>query len=492
VKRALFASVVVVVLAVAAVAAVPLIEQRAADRIKAQMEADGMTRVASVEVELFARSVALSDLRSRRVGDITIRHWRASGLSWPLGELLRGRIPLSGWRLGDPLRADRVELHDLKIADADGARWSVGSLVFEGFDLAPYDGEIEPGPDRAMVLGARVLQALSLRRLEERDVTYTAGHGGPTVSIDSFVLDGLDNGVVGSFALTNFESRERTAGEPIFRLSDLEGKRIDFSRIVSAVSSADWEPGAPRGRLEVESLSASGFGGSLLAHHGASLDAITYQSERRGAGRLRWQTRVAGFVLRPAQHGQESLPARMIMQSMGLDELKLEFDCSGVGDRTKGELTVDRCALAGPGLGELDVAFTLVQPDEPFWRALNEGEPGFLYDSKVGLGAARLVIADKGLLDRTLRAIAATTGQPTAATRAELAREVRRFQPTGVLITEDMTKLLDTVARFIERGGILTISARPDPPFGLDRLSYLASPGPDLVEVLGLSATLSR
>ena len=35
--------------------------------------------------------------------------------------------------------------------------------------------------------------------------------------------------------------------------------------------------------------------------------------------------------------------------------------------------------------------------------------------------------------------------------RANLAQEVRRYQPPGVLITEDMTKLLDTVARFVEQ-----------------------------------------
>jgi hypothetical protein len=48
------------------------------------------------------------------------------------------------------------------------------------------------------------------------------------------------------------------------------------------------------------------------------------------------------------------------------------------------------------------------------------------------------------------------------------------------------------VARFVETGGTLTIDAKPDPPVGLDRVSYLRTPGPDWVSVLGLSATLSR
>ena len=60
-----------------------------------------------------------------------------------------------------------------------------------------------------------------------------------------------------------------------------------------------------------------------------------------------------------------------------------------------------------------------------------------------------------------------------------------------MLITEDMTRLLDTVARFVEKGGTLTIEARPDPPFGIDKVRYLQTPGPDLVTLLGLSAAVA-
>ena len=68
---------------------------------------------------------------------------------------------------------------------------------------------------------------------------------------------------------------------------------------------------------------------------------------------------------------------------------------------------------------------------------------------------------------------------------------MRRYQPPGILITDDLTKLLDTVARFIESGGTLTLEAKPETPLGIDKLAYLRRPGPDLVNMLGLSATLS-
>ena len=73
-----------------------------------------------------------------------------------------------------------------------------------------------------------------------------------------------------------------------------------------------------------------------------------------------------------------------------------------------------------------------------------------------------------------------------------LGREIRRFQPAGVLITQELSMLLDTVARFVEQGGTLTLEARPEPPLAVERIDYLMSPGADLVNALGLKATLAR
>ena len=112
--------------------------------------------------------------------------------------------------------------------------------------------------------------------------------------------------------------------------------------------------------------------------------------------------------------------------------------------------------------------------------------------TKASLASARLVLADKSLLQRSLQAKARLSGQPLAADRAALAAEIRRYQPPGVLITQDMSKMLDTIARFVEQGGTLTIDAAPKPPLGLEKLDYLLKPGADLVNALGLTATVSR
>src|SRR5262249_49511589 len=148
------------------------------------------------------------------------------------------------------------------------------------------------------------------------------------------------------------------------------------------------------------------------------------------------RTRIEGFVLAPPLRGLEGVSLRLALQAMGLKEITAEFDCAGVEDRGKDELVVDRCALTSPGLGEIEFSMRVVKADRTFWSALDDGDTLMMLDSDAALAAARLVLADKSLLDRGLRAIASVTGQPAAATRAAWAREVRRYQPTGVLISQ--------------------------------------------------------
>ena len=128
--------------------------------------------------------------------------------------------------------------------------------------------------------------------------------------------------------------------------------------------------------------------------------------------------------------------------------------------------------------------------DAAFWNAVDTGDPALLANSALAFGSARLVLADKTLLERSIRALSAYSGQPAPLVRAELAQEVRRFQPPGVLISEQMTRLLDTAARFVEKGGTLTVELKPDPPLGLDKLQRLMTPGFDLVDLLGVTASL--
>ena len=89
-RKAFVAAAAVIVIVGLGAAALPLAEEYSARQIKAGIEAGGST-VEAVEVGLLARRVTLHKLHVRQVGDVSIGRWEASGLSWPLGELLRGR-----------------------------------------------------------------------------------------------------------------------------------------------------------------------------------------------------------------------------------------------------------------------------------------------------------------------------------------------------------------------------------------------------------------
>ena len=488
-KSAIFAAVAIVVVG-AGVAALPVAQRYVAGEIKAQIEREGAGSVGEVEVGFLDRRLTLHDVRSKEANGLSAKRWEVTGFAWPLGELLRGRTPFTGIRLGDPFRADRVEVNDLRIAANGGQSWAFGTVVLEGLDLARFDANLPPGPFQPGMIGARLLKALSLRRFEERDAIYTAPFSANTVGFVQLTGENLERGKLGGFALSRLEATSKAAHEPSFALGGVKASGIDMGRILTAMSDASWRPGMPVGRLVVEHLDASGFGGELFQRYGISLGAVRIDTTHEGAEISRTATKVDGFVMAPPSRGIEGLQMRIVMMAMGLKELKLALACDGKEDRTRGEVAIERCALTGDDLGELNLTGRLVNADAIFWRALDSGNAAELNGTRTALGEAKVVLADKGLLERSMRALSATSGQSSSATRANMAREIRRYQPPNVLITDDLTRLLETVARFVEKGGTLTLDALPDPPFGLDKVQYQQQPGPDLLSLLGLTASV--
>jgi len=491
-KKSVIVAAVAIAVAGIAVAVVPIAEEYAAARIKAEIERDSGATVGKVEVGLFARRIAMNDVKSRLGAEVTIGRWEASGLAWPLEELLRGRTPLAGFQWGDPLKAERIELRDVHVVDpAVGTNWSLSALAIDGFNLARFDVDYE-GPYRFLALFSRAMAALSIRRLEQDNVVFAMPGSGDTFGVAKTVLERYDGGLVASIVSRGTEATAKDGKAPLFKIDDIETIGLDLRRILAAFSSDDWSPGAPIGQLKVERATATGFSGDTLSRYGVSLGAVKIETVRESDKISRSSARIEGFVLAPPLRSLESLQLRLVLQTMGLRELRLGFDCNSTEDRARAEITIDRCALVGTDLAEINLTARVVGADEEFWRAVDDGDSAALYDSKAALASARLVLADKSLLERALKALATTTGQPVATTRSNLARDIRRFQPPDVLITQDLTQLLDTVARFVEQGGTLTVDALPDPPLGIDKIDYLASPGADLVNALGLSAKVSR
>jgi hypothetical protein len=482
----------IVVIGVAA-AAVPILEHQAAAQVKAEIERDGITKVGRIEVSLLDRRITVLDMKASGNGaKNAIGRWQASGLAWPLGELLQGRTPLAGLRWGDPLRADRIELKDLDITDdADGSRWTFQSLVIDGFDLARFDGSYN-GRFPWQVRVARALGALAMRRLEVNNLVVALPRTGDTFGVATTVLEGYDRGRIASLTMKSLEATAKGEPAALYKIDEAKGNGMDWSRLIGSMASADWHPAAPLGRIHVENASLSGFGGEMLARYGISLSSISLETMHDSDKVSRSRTRIAGFVLAPPLRSLQGLQARLALQTMGLKEVKLDLDCAGTEDRAKGELVVGPCTLVGPGLGEIEFTTRIVDADDDFWHALDEGGLLTLGQSRAGLGSARLVLADRSLLERGLKALSTTTGRSLAETRSNLAREIRLYQPADILISQDMTNLLDTIARFVEQGGTLTVEAKPEPPLDLDGIRSLLRPGADLVRLLGVSASLSR
>ncbi|MDB5489203.1 MAG: hypothetical protein JWQ58_2918 [Reyranella sp.] len=471
-------------------AAIPFAEDYAATRLKAGL-AQGGVKVETVKVGLLDRSITLRNVAGGPNGELKIDEWEASGLAWPLDELLKGRAPIGGLAWGDPLQVARFHMRNFRLAEADaGDAWTIGELTATNLDLPRYDAVYE-GPFRNEVMVARLLGVLSVDRLDQSDLVHV-GFDQTTHAVARLSVSGYARGLIDAFEMKGFQVKPAGARMAGLMVADTTARGIDLRRPIGLASSIDWEPGAPIGRVPVAEGRMSGFGGDLMTRYGMSLGSVSLATVREGAEMSRSRMRIEDFVLAPSLRSVEALGMRMVLQSMNLKEVRLGFDCSSIEDRARHVVKVEECKLSGTDLAEISFTAQVIETDDEFWRALDEADLFALLGTKAALQSAKLVIADKSLLQRSLQAKARLSGQPAAAERAALAAEIRRYQPPGVLITQDMSKLLDSVARFVEQGGTLTLEAAPQPALGLEKLDYLLKPGADLVNALGLTATVSR
>lgn len=488
-KKLAIAVAVLVSLVALGIAVVPFAQDYAARRIKLELERDESVRVGRVEVDLFGRAVELVDVTVGFNDEYKVGNLRMSGLAWPLGELLRGATPFAGWRLGDPLIVGRLRLTNAIIQDVEGdsGTWTVGELVADRVNLRrndAADGDIMYGH----MIAARLLKALSVQRVELSEIGHVSSDEAAFAAA-SLVIEDFERGVLGSLALKDFQARAGRESAPLISIGEVEAKAIDLRRQLDAMASLEWEPGAPVGRVPVARARVSGFGGEALARYGLSIGPITVETMHETAELSRTRTRVEEVVLAPSLRSIEAIGARVVMQAMKLNEVRVSFDCSVTDDRVSREVTLDGCVLSAANLAEATLTGRLNGVDEAFWRGLDSSS---FQDSTANFVAAKLIIVDKSLLQRGLQAKAMMSGKTATVERAVLAAEIRRYQPPDVLISEDMTRLLDTLARFVEQGGTLTIDAAPQPPLALENSEYLLTPGADLVNALGLSATVTR
>jgi hypothetical protein len=106
----------------------------------------------------------------KRAGDIIIGRWEASGLAWPMSELIAGRTPFSGLKLGDPFQAGHIELHDLTAVDKN-MQWTIASVAIDDLRLERYQPVL--GEGQLTALSMRIMKAASVGRLEQKQSVFT-------------------------------------------------------------------------------------------------------------------------------------------------------------------------------------------------------------------------------------------------------------------------------------------------------------------------------
>lgn len=483
-RRSLVAVIVISGLAGLGAVSVPFLEDQSALRIKETVDRSGSHTVGSVDVSLLARRVTFHDMRNRNAPDFAIGRMQVSGLAWPLGDLLSGRLPYADYRPGDPLRADRIQIDDARFSTAI-EQTTIKSMTIDAVDLGGYDGavhELSKDPDvmQNAALQARLLAGLSMGKVQMTQFTHSVKNL-HDVRSDRISMDRVDHGRVGSFTASNMTFV--TPGNEGVDVAEFKVTDLDFRRLLKNTSSPSLGLFGPVGHADVGSMYLAGFGGKFLSRYGLALDGIGFTSTEEGPGESRNQFRVDGLVFTLPREANDMGPMAKLMQQAGLKELKIGLDCRFSSSRPKAILSFERCALAGPAIGEVDFTASLVEVDKAFWKAFDEYEPAFMNGSGISVDSARLRVMDRGIVDFSLKAMSIS--------RSDAAREIRRFQPPSVLISQDMTALLDTVAGFVEKGGVLTIDANPDSPIALNASRRLFTRGADLMSMLGLSASRS-
>lgn len=471
---------------VAAVQAIPLVEQHLVRQIRARLEQRADIKVTEISIDLLKRRITLIEAAVWAHLDeepvMAAERVEVRGVGWPLAELLAGRTPFSGWKLGDPVNAERIEALNLMVNEGQGVKWNAESAVIEGVELSRYRAD-QPA------LGAHFLSALKVRRIDAHNVTFESDTGeGMRVFTTSVAVDNVNRGRIATvtFLDTGISDPAAEGDTPALSVEEVTLSDIDLTPVLD-----NRKAGKATGRPLTKTISLSGFGGDLMKRYSVSFDRILVETVRESADVTRTKARAEGLAVRPPE-GIAGLAMRIAMMSIGLSEITASLECAGREDRNKAELEVGKCVLNSPGLAEASFTARIVDGDEAFWQALDGGNSLTLADSKAALGSVELMVRDDSLLGRLVKLYADTSGQEVAAARRQLAGEIRRFAPTDVLITEDLGKILDAVARFVERGGTLTVTAKPEPALTFERLLALQGNGPDLVDLLGLKAVQSR
>lgn len=200
-----------------------------------------------------------------------------------------------------------------------------------------------------------------------------------------------------------------------------------------------------------------------------TLDTLKLTHSASEAGRIELSLDTRGFAT--------TLPAGSDFADLGIDELAGDFTAVYAYDPGAGELAVREVSLAIDGLGKLSgtIAISGV-PD--IRRVAPRPEQAAM---QTALREASISWADAGLMDKAFAKAAQEQGTTVTQLRAQTSREVRA-------VVDPQTA--QSLAAFIEHGGILEVTARPDRPAPFEGIAMAAMLQPKMLrEGLNLQVT---
>ena len=154
--------------------------------------------------------------------------------------------------------------------------------------------------------------------------------------------------------------------------------------------------------------SATGFGGELFKRYGISLGSISLADRREVSDKVsRSRTRIEGFVLAPPLRGLEGLQLRLALQAMGLKEREGSIStATGTEDQRQGRADA-RPLRAGRARGWARSSFAarIVRPMRPSGTRSTRATCWRCRTRRRRWARRQLVVADKSLLERGLRAL---------------------------------------------------------------------------------------
>lgn len=369
----------------------------------------------------------------------------------------------------NPLTAEEVVLDGLR-----GGGGGVARLVAR--DIVAREAGQETGRVERVTLAGLQLPAagqpfeLTQLRLDLAEIERAAirSASGEAFGFARLRVQGIGAGQRGGLALD--ELRVLVPGTPYVDEVTLE--RVSLSGIPVIETAQVLLEGKMPGNLGGRSDGA--IEGLRLTQGGREVGRvarITSESDdlpgRPGVATSRFAIAGASFAIPPELSGA--------LAGFGYQRLAFGFEMDGDFDEPRGEVELRRMRLAVEEAGTLDLAMRL------------SGFSGDLADtSAMRLHGFSFTYADASLIQRTFRADAQRTRRSEAQARQAAVQQLHGVLGAKLGVPHPIAT---PVAALLERGGTLTIEARPLEPVGEREWEQMQGDPAAMIERLGLTVT---